>query len=160
MNDKVYLVATGELSESGKELYTLHDTSVPMADNTCFYKSSNEAELSALKAENELFLKQRQQVENKLASTQANLISVYDENRALKARVAELEAQSVQTVANRICEEMPTGYEMRLHMENGAGWVELSSTNKDWIDFEGDTILDAINKALELARQRGPSNAN
>ena len=57
---------------------------------------------------------------------------------------------------NKICKQIPPGYEIKLHMENGAAWVTLVNANDDDItlpDSADMTIIEQLNDALCVANK-------
>lgn len=47
-------------------------------------------------------------------------------------------------VANRVCEQLPEGYQIRVVMENGAAWVELIGVDDNCVE-----LPDAADKSLD-----------
>ena len=70
-----------------------------------------------------------------------------------ESRVAELEPESVQAVANKVCGELPEGWIINLCMENGAAWVEAIKPSGYTIDIDrGDlSLAEQVGEALRLA---------
>lgn len=62
-------------------------------------------------------------------------------------------AESVQAVANKVCGDLPDGWEINLCMENGAAWVEAIKPSGYTIDIDGGdlSLVEQINDALEQA---------
>jgi hypothetical protein len=52
--------------------------------------------------------------------------------------------KTLQEIANRVCGELPVGWELCLNMENGAGWVKLYNPDGDC-----PPLPDAADKSLE-----------
>ena len=66
-------------------------------------------------------------------------------------------ANELYEAAERVCKELPEGYEVTIRMENGAGWVELETpTGTLSIDCP-DTLEEGVLEALEraLAEDKG-----
>lgn len=60
----------------------------------------------------------------------------------------------VRDLANRVCQYLPDGWELRICMENGAAWVTLR--NPDEYDIElpyssGESLEQQVNDALCVA---------
>jgi len=58
----------------------------------------------------------------------------------------------------KVCGELPEGYEIRLHMENGAGCVEWTAPNGDVELIDGcgyisDDIMDAFDAAVKHSEE-------
>ena len=52
-------------------------------------------------------------------------------------------------IINKVCKELPTGFEIRLYMENGAAWIEMFYL-RCTVDYDpGDSSL--LSKQLEEA---------
>lgn len=73
------------------------------------------------------------------------------------------EAEALQRIANRVCGEIPEGWELNLCMENGAGDIELIDPEGDSIDIDSpdSSLADKIDIALALAlraQQQGGGN--
>lgn len=60
---------------------------------------------------------------------------------------------SLQDAANAVCGFLPSGFIVRLGMENGAAWVELvgSDGNKTDIDGGGSSLYEQLNEAVSIA---------
>lgn len=71
----------------------------------------------------------------------------------LRARVAELEFESLQVVANKGCGELPQGWVINMCMENGAAWVEVINPSGYTIDIDraGLSLTEQVSEALSLA---------
>jgi hypothetical protein len=103
------------------------------------------------------------------------IMSLHDEIRSAQVRAGEdavirnLERLGLATVAphtddgqmfvlamaNRVCQHLPDGWELRLCMDHGAAWVELSDMNGDeWVlpDAADKTLEQQVNDALCVAR--------
>ena len=56
----------------------------------------------------------------------------------------------------RICKDLPDGWEINLCMENGAAWVVIFSQNGEFdevIDGAGKSIEEQLNEAVAFARK-------
>lgn len=77
------------------------------------------------------------------------------ELQALRARVAEVEAQSFAAVAHRICEHTPEDCIISVRFESGAAWVELrrdrQPADTPLPDSSDKTLLEQVNEALCVA---------
>jgi len=95
-----------------------------------------------------------------LKAANRDLQDWFDDARATaeqaQARVAELEAESLQAVANKVCGELPEGWVINLCMENGAAWVEAIKPSGYTIEIDGadltleNQVMEALNQASEL----------
>ena len=66
-------------------------------------------------------------------------------------RVEELEAESLQAVAEKVCRDIPEDWTISVWMEKGAGWVDIVRPSGRTITT-GDGVLPLakdIDKALE-----------
>ncbi len=66
----------------------------------------------------------------------------------------ETHATALLAAANEICRDIPTGYEIRLCMENGAAWVTLHNSDGDLIelpDAADKTLAEQLNDAVHAA---------
>lgn len=81
---------------------------------------------------------------------------LYHQLEQAQSRVAELDAESVQAVANKVCGELPEGWVISLCMENGAAWVEAIKPSGYTIDIDrGDmSMVEQIDEALRVADER------
>lgn len=70
-----------------------------------------------------------------------------------EARVAELEEESLQAIANKVCGELPGGWVINLCMENGAAWVEAIKPSGYTIDIDRAdlSLVEQIGEAMRLA---------
>ena len=62
----------------------------------------------------------------------------------------------MEELINKICQHIPIGHVISLHMENGATWVSLVNTNDDDIelpDSTDKTIIEELNDALCVANK-------
>jgi len=90
---------------------------------------------------------------------QANLhtMDVFEDMKAAKekaeARVEDLESESLQAVANKVCGELPEGWIVGLYMENGAAWVEAIKPSGYTIDIDRSdlSLVEQIGEAMRLA---------
>jgi hypothetical protein len=60
----------------------------------------------------------------------------------------------LQDVANKICEHLPEGFELRLCMENGAAWIELSDDHgngRTLPEIDDVCVAVQLNNALCVA---------
>jgi hypothetical protein len=67
----------------------------------------------------------------------------------------------IQTVANKVCGQVPEGWEVQLCMERGAAWVTLRNPDGDFEplpDAADKSIEEQINDALAAAGVEGSSN--
>tara|TARA_R100000655_G_scaffold110133_1_gene168095 strand:- start:12631 stop:13074 length:444 start_codon:yes stop_codon:yes gene_type:complete len=72
---------------------------------------------------------------------------------ALRKYNAELQAESVQAIANKVCGDLPDGWEINLCMENGSGWVEAIKPSGYTIEIDGGdlSLVEQINEAMRQA---------
>ena len=62
----------------------------------------------------------------------------------------------VLALANRVCQHLPKGWELRLCMESGAAWVSLIDEDGDEIelpDSADKSLAQQVNDALCVARE-------
>ena len=62
----------------------------------------------------------------------------------------------MENIINKICQQIPPGHVIKLHMENGAAWVSLVNANDDDItlpDSADMTIIEQLNDALCVANK-------
>jgi hypothetical protein len=72
------------------------------------------------------------------------------------ARVAELNEESLQAIANEVCGELPEGgWVINLCMENGAAWVEAIKPSGYTIDIDRSDIslAEQIGEAVRIANK-------
>ena len=64
-------------------------------------------------------------------------------------------ATGMQEVANNVCQHLPEGYEIRLCMENGSGWVELWNPDGHGLplpEYDDTDLAAQSERALSLAQ--------
>lgn len=123
---------------------------------------------AALKEENEAFRQERKDLIGELhrlalveQSLKARVAELEEENTELRVDLAKLKDRDVQAIANKICRQIPSGYEIRLCMENGAGYVELYTPNNDSDRSDFDCgIYSQLVCALEVAEELSEEPVN
>lgn len=71
------------------------------------------------------------------------------------------QADTLQAIANRICQHCPPGFVVSLCMEDAAAWVQLGEDRKGLVglpDNPDGTLLDQLNDALCTANGFMPPN--
>ena len=60
-------------------------------------------------------------------------------------------ANELYEAVQKVCEELPEGYEITIRMENGAGWIELETPNGT-VDIDStETLEEGVLVALQYA---------
>lgn len=57
-------------------------------------------------------------------------------------------------VANRVCRDLPDGYQLRIVMEQGSAWVELIDADGNYVDLPDEScksIDERVNDAVCVA---------
>ena len=95
------------------------------------------------------------EVQGPVAGTVQNYISSLEqENDGLAAKCAEQERYNVQSIANRICGEIPDEFHIEMVLENGAGWVSLFHKGKPVeIDMADWGIAEQFDVAMQCVQQ-------
>jgi hypothetical protein len=76
------------------------------------------------------------------------------ERDGLAAKCAEQERYNVQSIANRICGEIPDEFHVELVLENGAGWVSLFHKGKPVeIDMADWGIAEQFDVAMQCVQE-------
>jgi hypothetical protein len=88
---------------------------------------------------------------------------VYGQRERLRAQIAERDAlrrAKMDDVMQRAAGCLPEGYELRIELERGAGWCELYRPDGSQHDqeFEGDTLAEQVNEAIDAAMAQEKSN--
>jgi len=63
--------------------------------------------------------------------------------------------ESLQSVAEKLCQHLPEGFEARLCMENGSAWVELSDDFGNGLalpESADKTLIQQLNDAIYVSR--------
>lgn len=76
------------------------------------------------------------------------------ERDGLAAKCAERERYNVQSIANRICGEIPDEFHIEMVLESGAGWVSLFHKGKPVeIDMADWGIAEQFDVAMQCVQQ-------
>lgn len=120
-----------------------------------------ESQLAALKEENERLKGEIELADKCRKSWKDAACQKVGEAELLKARVAELEAETVQSIANKVCLHLPERSEIMLCMENGSASVEFILNGKRiYLDWNDKTLIEQINEALCIASELSKEPAN
>ena len=63
---------------------------------------------------------------------------------------------TLKEIAEKICKEIPEGFEISLNFENGSAWVELSDDMHDSVNLPDSadlTLEEQLEDALEAAKK-------
>jgi len=63
-------------------------------------------------------------------------------------------SEGVVRIINRICDELPRGYEVSICMGDGEAYVYLSKGEQEFNDFEGGNLIEELDDALRFAKKR------
>lgn len=75
--------------------------------------------------------------------------------RPTEFKVIEWHDTEVLDIYNRVCRDLPEGYDIQVYMENGSGYVTLTDPSGDNLEFPNDywPIDEQIESALNFALQ-------
>jgi len=76
--------------------------------------------------------------------------------RAARAASQVTQSVTLDDMANTVCRDIPDGYEVQLCMENGAGYVTLTTKDGQYAslpDSADKGLEEQINDALEVAKE-------
>lgn len=75
----------------------------------------------------------------------------------MSAPISPAVGLTFQELANKLCSELPEGYEIGISCERDAGWVALSNGNGDFIALCTDDMSfeESVLHALAVAKNGG-----
>ena len=98
--------------------------------------------------------KERDTLETDCDHANSQRAAAEQERDELRRRVAEMDRYQVQSIANRICGEIPERFHIEMVLENGAGWVSLFHDGKPVdIDMADWNIAEQFDVAMQCVTE-------